>query len=96
MRRRRRRAIQTLVIEGDRVRAMYSETAPINTRTLGPIVQAKKVSDVRFNSAKQRWEAVDRRTKRVVAHDPSRAGCVQKEHAYYERGIRRGRYPWEP
>lgn len=85
---------QTLVIEGDTVKAMYTEVGVIDVREFGTIELAKKVSDVEFNAEMQRWEAKDRKTRRVVAHDPLRSECVRKEHAYYENRIRLGKYPW--
>lgn len=86
---------QTIVIDGDTVCAMYSEDSFFDVRDIGIIEEAKKVSDVIFNAKKQRWEAIDRKTRRVVAHDPSRKGCVSKEHAYYEARISAGKYPWK-
>lgn len=86
---------QTLVIEGDTVKAMYIEGACIDIREVGTIDLAKKVSDVKFDAKSQEWIAVDRKTRRVVARDPSRAGCVTKEHAYYEARIISGKYPWK-
>lgn len=90
-----RRAVQTIVISGDTVRAMYTEDDEIDVRSFGTITIAKKVSDVKFNPKRQLWEAIDRKTKKVVASDPSRPGCVKKEHAYYERRILAGKYPWK-
>jgi hypothetical protein len=90
----RKRETQTLVIEGGTVKAMYTETGPIDVRMLGDIKKAKKVSDVKFDPKMQSWVAIDRKSKKVVAKDRSRAGCVLKEHAHYEKEISRGKPPW--
>ncbi len=85
---------QTLVLDGDTVLGMYTEAGIMDVLEFGVIELAKKVSDVEFNPEKQRWEAKDRKTRRVVAHDKLRSECVRKEHAYYERRIRQKKYPW--
>lgn len=64
-------------------------------RMMGRMVRAKKISDVRFSPDKQRWEAVDRKTRKVIAFDAARKRCVEKEHDFYERMIARGVIPWE-
>lgn len=86
--------VQTLVIEGDQINALYTEKIGLDVRQMGRITKAEKISDVKFNPKTQRWEAIDRKTKKVVATDKSRTGCVEKEHAYYDRRIAKGKYPW--
>lgn len=84
---------QTLVFDGDTVKAMYSEGG-FDVRRLGPITHARKVSDVKFEPKSQEWVAIDRKSKKVIARDKSRKGCVKKEHAHYEKEIARGKPPW--
>lgn len=86
--------LQTFVIDGDRVEALYNEEVGMDVRIAGKIRRAEKISDVKFDAASQKWIAVDRRTRKIIARDKSRKRCVQKEHAYYEREITRGRIPW--
>lgn len=85
---------QTLVISGDGVKAMYSEAGLFDVRKIGEIKRAKKVSDVKFDASTQKWVAIDRKSRKVVAMDRSRKVCVQKEHAHYEKLIAKGKYPW--
>jgi len=75
------------------VNCMYSEETGAHFH--GTVKEAEKVSDVKFDSASQEWVALDRKTKEVIARDPSRKACVQKEHAYYENKIADGDFPWE-
>lgn len=89
-----KKTTQTFVLEGANVKAMYSESGGIDVRSLGRIKQARKVSDVRFNRRTQEWEAIDRRTKLVVVSHPSRKECVRLEHQHYDRGISKGKFPW--
>jgi hypothetical protein len=85
----------TLVIDGSgNVRSMYSEETALLLEKLGPIQSAKKVSDVKFDPKTQTWVAIDRKSRKVVARDVSRKGCVRKEHAHYEKEIARGKPPW--
>jgi hypothetical protein len=86
---------QTFVIEDGVVRCMYSEKGAVDLASIGVIRKAKKVSDVSYNAKLQLWEAVDRKTGKVVARDGSRKECVRKEHQHYDSGISRGRLPWK-
>ncbi len=65
----------------------------MDVREVGDIIASDKISDVKFNTKTQLWEAIDRKTLKVVATDRSRTGCVRKEHAYYESEIAQGRIP---
>lgn len=85
---------QSFVIQGSTIRSMYLESGGVDVRTLGPI-QATKVSDVKFNQKSQLWEAIDRKSKKVVARHKSRKKCVQLEHQHYDLGISKGKYPWK-
>ena len=84
----------SIAIEGDVVHALYQE-GPVDVREIGAITKAEKISDVKFDPRLQSWTAVDRKTGKVIARDRSRKTCVEKEHAYYEREIARGRAPWD-
>jgi len=91
----KRRLIQALVLRGDSIYCMYTEKPGIDVRKYGDVKRAVKVSDVVFNAKKQRWEAIDRKTKKIVAKNKSRAECVAAEHAHYVLMIAEGRFPWE-
>lgn len=86
---------QTFIIDGDHIESLYSEVKGVDVRKLGTIKKAKKISDVKFNPKTQKWEAIDRKTKKVIAKDKSRSECVRKEHVYYEREIANGQIPWD-
>lgn len=92
---RKKQSTQTFVIQGSTVRSMYLESGGVDIRSLGPIKEAKKVSDVKFNQRTQKWEAIDRRSKRVVVSHRSRKTCVRLEHQHYDRGISQGKCPWK-
>jgi hypothetical protein len=87
------RRSQSFVIDGANVKALYSEEG-LDVRSLGQLRQARKISDVRFNPKLQLWQAIDRRTRKVIASDRSRKGCVRKEHQHYDRDISKGKFPW--
>ena len=86
---------QTFIIDGDKVECLYTEVEGLDVRKLGRIKKAKKISDVKFHAGEQQWHAIDRKTGKIIARDPSRSECVRKEHQYYEREIAEGRIPWE-
>ena len=90
-----RRKVRSYVIEGGTVTCMYSDEDRALLGKTGKIIRAEKISDLRFNPTRQKWEAVDRKTKKVIASDATRKGCVRKEHDHYERMIARGVIPWE-
>lgn len=87
---------QTLIIdpENGAVTALYNESVGLDVRKLGRISRAEKISDVAFNTKTQLWEAVDRKSGKVIAADASRKKCVRMEHVYYEAEIKKGRMPW--
>lgn len=89
----RKRKVQSYEISGSEVTALHSEDG-FDLKALGPIVKAEKISDVRFNVKRQMWEAVDRKTGRVIARDASRSACVALEHDHYEKMISAGKIPW--
>ena len=89
-----KRLVGTAVISGDILRKMYEEApSGIDLRKFGEIQRCVKVSDVVFNVYDQEWIAVDRVTKKIVARDETRKGCVRKEHVYYSKRVSRSRFP---
>ena len=90
-----RRKVRSFVIENGTVTCLYSDEDRKILGKVGRTTKAEKISDVRFNARTQKWEAVDRKTKKVIATHATRAGCVRGEHEYYEGLISRGIIPWE-
>lgn len=87
--------VRSFVIEEGVVTCLYADEDRKILGKVGRTTKAEKISDVRFNAKAQKWEAVDRKTRKVIATHVTRAGCVRGEHDYYEELISRGVIPWE-
>lgn len=92
-----REVVQTFIIskKDGSIKALYVEGARFDMRKIGRILKARKISDVKFNEKTQLWEAVDRKSGKVIASARTRKGCVEAEHLHYEKQISKGKYPWK-
>ena len=66
---------------GGIVTGLYTEAIPLGE--LGAL-HVERLTNIEFNDSTQQWEVTDRQGNRLFA-DPSRAACLEWEHAHFNQ-----------